>query len=795
MSAPHRTSGDDTQVRVERSAAHERPGLTRSPIHLLTFLLGIVTTGVGWMAATVLDATVVGFGADLDSALERLPDAVRLLADYVFAVGALAVIVGLHGWYLSRRRIHDLAVAYAAAALATLASVAAGRGLDAALRPALRESYPNAWDWATGPIPTNPVVTVVIALLVLSRRSVTPAARRATYSALPMWLLASVALEPGSAPIGLTMDIGVGMAVGSVCALALQTTSIRPGAERIRRALGEAGLPVVGLQAASVDARGSTPWLATTDHGDRLFVKALCTEERAADLLFRAMRWLRLRRAGDAPPEVSLERAAEHEALLSLHARGLGVPTPRLVTVADLGDDNVAIVYDAVEGRSFDECEATEVDDATLVELWRHVDTLHRHGVAHRDLRLANLFLSDEGTVLVIDFGFAELSASRRAIDTDVAELLTALATMVGVERSVRTAVVALGRDAVGAAGEWLHPLALSTATRRSIRQSSTLGELRDEVASSAGLRVIEPDPVARFAVRRLVGWGLTALALGSFTVALLADDAVDRIAEARLADLALAVVIGALAPVAAGAGLRIATDGRLGLGDATRWVLIGMLPVDAPTPWSWTAEAARDGASEVGVGRKAAHRAAARWIVAGMTVPPVLVAALVAAALRPDLGALAGVGVGAAIGGLLVLAEASLLRVTSWGRALDREWIPRERSLYEAASARLLAAWMVHAMLRAAPVALAARAFGLDTPAEALLAIAVAAPAIAWLCPVRGGLGAVEALLVAGLAVDAPLGDAALVVVFARLTTDWLHMAVGAAIWRIPIAQPGADR
>src|SRR5690606_10183697 len=124
---------------------------------------------------------------------------------------------------------------------------------------------------------------------------------------------------------------------------------------------------------------------------------------------FRALRWMQLSRSGDPPPEISLKRAAEHEALVSHHVRSFGLATPRVLAVTDLGDNNVALVYVALQGASLDRVDPDCITDEVLDQVWGHLVCLRDHGVAHRDLRLANVFLSDDGVTQLIDFGFAEL--------------------------------------------------------------------------------------------------------------------------------------------------------------------------------------------------------------------------------------------------------------------------------------------------------------------------------------------------------------------------------------------------
>ena len=49
-------------------------------------------------------------------------------------------------------------------------------------------------------------------------------------------------------------------------------------------------------------AKGSRPFYAVTDDGRRLFIKALGSDQRDADLLYRAYRFARLRDVGDTRP-------------------------------------------------------------------------------------------------------------------------------------------------------------------------------------------------------------------------------------------------------------------------------------------------------------------------------------------------------------------------------------------------------------------------------------------------------------------------------------------------------------
>jgi len=116
------------------------------------------------------------------------------------------------------------------------------------------------------------------------------------------------------------------------------------------------------------------------------------------------------------------------------------------------------------------------------------VDKLHRAGIAHRSLRAANVMVSPEGLPRIVDFGFSELAATPRQMDLDVAELLASLATLAGEDRAVSAAAEVLGARGVAPAVPLLQPLALSAATRRAVAgHDGLLRRIRSAAAAASG--------------------------------------------------------------------------------------------------------------------------------------------------------------------------------------------------------------------------------------------------------------------------------------------------------------------
>jgi len=290
------------------------------------------------------------------------------------------------------------------------------------------------------------------------------------------------------APIAFDALVAVltGWVAGSATTVLLGAPSRRPSAAAISAGLASVGVRLSRLEPASVDARGSTPYFATQEGDVPLFVKALGTDERSADLLFRVYRRLQPLDLADERSFSSLRRTVEHEALVALTARDLGVRTPRLVAFTTADPNGFVLAYEAIAGRSLDRLSPEELTDEVLAAVWAELVMLRAHRVAHRDLRLANVFLADDGEAWIIDFGFSELAASDQLLATDLAELLASSTTMVGVERAVAAGLGAVGPEALSTALDRLRLPMLSGATRTAMKASpGMLEELRRHLTAS----------------------------------------------------------------------------------------------------------------------------------------------------------------------------------------------------------------------------------------------------------------------------------------------------------------------
>jgi len=305
-------------------------------------------------------------------------------------------------------------------------------------------------------------------------------------------------------PYDVAMSTMLGWLVGTLSVMVFGSPNRQPSGRAIAEALVGVGLAIDRLELKGRGVRGSSVYLANTPDGRRHFVKVSSTDQRDADALLQVVRWVRLREASGTRPFSSLRRAVEHEALISLKAHDDGVPTAKMLAVAEVEPDGMLLAFDYLGGESL-AGGGERIADSMLREVWRVAAALRRHRIAHRDLRLDHFIVGTDGLPRVVDLGSGELAASTTDLNSDVAELLCSVAIEVGAERAVATAKEVMGTETLGSMVPRLQPLALSVETRRQLREhDGLLDELRTQVQLAAGLDDVRYEELARIKPRTI---------------------------------------------------------------------------------------------------------------------------------------------------------------------------------------------------------------------------------------------------------------------------------------------------
>lgn len=779
----------------------------RLPSDLLRMLVALGVALVAALFGVVLDDVSTGSASDLIRVAEGLADPVVVSLVLAVRLAALLFPLLIVSFMLRQRRYRRLFLVLAAAGTAALIAWYFEPDLLSSFQPELPITRPP---WVCPPEGTDGPVGGCVAASGFPS-AVYLAGFAAGFGVLAPWVnrrwrtagwltilvfLVARSIDGTRAPMDGLVAVAFGYAVGAGILLVFAAPDRRPRGSDIITALEKTGISLSRLEWADVTSKGSAPYFASTTDGHRMFVKVMGPEERAADAMYRIYRTARLR-GTERRAVASVRRAVEHEAVVSLKAQSDGVRTPRLVSVAEVGPNSMLLAYEAVDGRTFDAVPDSELTDDVLVAVWDQVNEMRARRTAHRNLAPGNTMLDSNGAVWIIDFGFAELAASDARLNTDVAELLLALSARVGPQRAVSAAVAGVGPEAVRSAAPRLQPMAVGTSVRQLIDASKGLDEdVREAVKEATGLEDIEFEPLERVRPKTI----LSVLGIGAAFYFL-----IPQLAQLDLGDIAGANWIW----------LPVIVMFSLTTYIGAAWALMGSVPDQIPfVPTLYTQVAssflnritpAKVGGMAVNVrylqkrGIESAIAVTGVGIsnVAGMVVHIALLLVFVlATGSDADLPIAVPSGGAVLVGLSVVLTLAGLVMVTPWGRRVFLRGVwPVIRTAFGGivqigrdplkvllvfggsfvtTTAYLFALWY------------SIEAFGGGIGFLTVATVYLAGSAVAQAAPTPGGIGAAEAVLIAGLTAFGLASAVAVPAVFLyRIVTFWLPIAPGWAAFQ----------
>jgi undecaprenyl-diphosphatase len=525
--------------------------------------------------------------------------------------------------------------------------------------------------------------------------------------------------------------------------------------------------------------------------GEQLFVKIVNRDAWAALLPVRLYRSARFRDVAQDRPFRSLQSMVEHEALCALKAHSDGVPTARLAAVMEFPPDAMMMAFDARAFVPLREVPSEQRTPELLRKVWGIVAALQRSHIVHRQLNVDSLLVDERGEVVLVEFGSASLGVVGPTLSTDVAEVMAATAAMLGPEVAVREAVAGVGPDAVAAAVPRLQPLALSASTRSAVRSAGVLDALRAEVQRVTGQAAVAFDELERVKLRTIVSIAGLAVAIGLLIPQFLGIGSVwGELRTASwwwiLATLALSVVtyLGAAIALAGSVAERLPFGPNVGVQMATSFV--GVV-----APGGALALVGRF-LQKRGVDTATAVAAVGVDTLAGVIVHLVLTALFFALAGKSGLGTfdLPSVAtVGFITLGVAVVAVVGI--AVPWSRSLLTTTVlpATRRSIASVGDVARQPGKMIElfggsAVITMGYVLALAASVEAVRPGPAFTSIALVylvGSVVSSIAPTPGGIGAVEAALIAGLTSAGMSGASAVAaVILFRLATFWLPLLPG---------------
>ena len=640
-----------------------------------------------------------------------------------------------------------------------------------------------------GLFPTTADLGVIAAAVFIDRHHWPERWRRVGFVLLGLGVAAQLGVNLAHPAVVLTA-LTMASAASSIDQLALGARNRRPRSVDVGRTLEGLGYEVATIERFG-GFHGSFGFMVGLRGGARLFVKVIGRDSLAEVLPVRLYRAARFRDVGPDNPFRSLRSLVEHEALCALKAHSDGVPTARLEVIAEVPPGEMMMGFNATSLRRLSELDPSERTPELVASVWKVVGALQHSHTVHRRLNADSLLVDAAGELVVVEFSSASLGVVGPELSTDVAEVLAATSAIVGVERAVEFAVAGIGTASVAAALPRLQPLALTAPTRAAVKAAGCLDALRDEVQ-----RVTGSDPVPIAELERIKRGTLLTIGMAALGLTVLIPqflNAGSLWGELRRASLwwgAAALASSAVTYI----GAALATDGSV----SQRLPIVPNLELQVAT--SFVGVAAPGGGLALtarflqkrGIDTPAAIAAVGVNSVAGVIVHLTLSGLFVALAGSSGLSSFdlpSTATIGAIVAGTLVVAIVGAF--IPWSRTvLTKRILPAtRRSLLNVAEVARQPGKMLElfggslAITMGYIVALAASSAAFDNgPAFTSIALVyLLGSVLSSVAPTPGGIGAVEATLIAGLtAAGMPSTTAAAAVILFRLTTFWLPLLPG---------------
>lgn len=371
---------------------------------------------------------------------------------------------------------------------------------------------------------------------------------------VPIHLLIS-AVVPARALLGLA----VGWFIGALVVLVSGTPALEVPLDGAVRALARRGVVVSGLTVIRPASRGPLELSAAAEHP--AVIELYGPHQRSGGALRQLWQKLRLRNTETGPLQASLRRAIEHRALMAIAVGDVGVANTSTVAVTALERGWTLYAHQPVRGIPIAECATT----TPVARVWESLRRLHEEHISHGDLR-SKAITVDDGAVLFGDFGRAEYGATDAQLQSDIAQLLVTTAALYDPAAAVSAAIDALGKNTVLTASRRLTKSAVPARLRESVPDvRAVIDATRAQVMCQTGTQQIQAETITRFSPAQVVRLVLlVALVYVAYPFISTVPTFFSELGNANYWWALLGLTVSALTYLGAAASLWACTDGTV---------------------------------------------------------------------------------------------------------------------------------------------------------------------------------------------------------------------------------------
>jgi tRNA A-37 threonylcarbamoyl transferase component Bud32/membrane-associated phospholipid phosphatase len=292
-----------------------------------------------------------------------------------------------------------------------------------------------------------------------------------------------------------------------------------PRGTAIRQAVrDQLGMTVLDLKPVGLaGSGGSTPLrLAVAGDPDRhLFAKLYAQTHLRADRSYKIGRTILYGTLEDEKSYNSVRRLVQYEDYLLLVMHDFGIPCAKTYGFVEITPEReYLLVTEFLEGGT--EITEADVSDRVIDDALATIRRMWEVGVAHRDVKPANIMVKDERIVL-IDLAFGEIRPSPWRQAVDLANMMLVLALRTDPDRVYQRALQFFSPEEIAEAFAATRSVTMPSQSRAMLKKDRKAG--RDILARFRELAPQRP-PIAiqRWSIRRI---GITLMVVAGVLLAL----------------------------------------------------------------------------------------------------------------------------------------------------------------------------------------------------------------------------------------------------------------------------------
>lgn len=477
-------------------------GLHRRPTDVVRILAGLVVFLLGLLGAL----TYTSWEKTAHDVFADIPRPLRELFSFFNGTGVAISLIAVLAVAIAVRRPRFIGSVLVAGGSAVLLGFGFQHLIDA---PAVIDAASRGLSH----YPQYPDITIalVAAVFFVAGPEITRPFRRLLQWILVLVAIGAVAVHEGF-PTGVVGSLALGWAIAAAVHLAFGSPDGMPDPSEIEADLDAIGESVTDLVVSGTQAWGTKAFTGRDANGS-VRVVSIGRDAMDGQLLSKFFRWLVYK---DSGPSLTInnQQQIEHRAYLLLLAERRGAAVPSVIWSGRSGARRDATLLARIsDGSTFADDDHVEVTDAVLASMWEELAKLHDAGIAHGGIWAGEFRARGTDAVEFTDLAMADGDPEAEALLADRVALLVTTAELTDDTRAIAAARTALDDDGLVE----LLPLLQATALPRINRHSAAgakkrTAALRDEISTATGTEAPKLTELRRVAPSSIIVAAFTVL-------------------------------------------------------------------------------------------------------------------------------------------------------------------------------------------------------------------------------------------------------------------------------------------